>query len=100
MSRCVAGRMLATACCRPAAWPSVFGHAFSPTAAAPAPCLLPLLLLHVRLLQGLDVLAPYQLPGNLARPRRYEVAAAVNRIRTLRVTQASRPQAIQQLRER
>lgn len=37
---------------------------------------------------GLDVLAPHLLPGNLARPRVYEIAAAVNRIRTLQVTQA------------
>jgi hypothetical protein len=35
--------------------------------------------------QGLDVLSPRQLVGWLARPRRFEVAAALNRLRTLRV---------------
>lgn len=41
---------------------------------------------------GLDLLSPYvgQHPGNLARPRKYEVAAAINRMRTLRVTQTPR----------
>jgi hypothetical protein len=37
-------------------------------------------------LQGLDVLAPHLLLGNLARPRRFEMAAAINRIRTLQVS--------------
>ncbi|KAF6256247.1 hypothetical protein COO60DRAFT_1640911 [Scenedesmus sp. NREL 46B-D3] len=41
--------------------------------------------------QGLDVLAP-QLLGNLARPRRFEIAAAVNRIRTLQMTQQQQQQ--------
>ncbi|WIA16375.1 hypothetical protein OEZ85_013071 [Tetradesmus obliquus] len=41
--------------------------------------------------QGLDVLAP-QLLGNLARPRRFEVAAAINRIRTLQMTQQQQQQ--------
>jgi len=42
--------------------------------------------------QGLDALDPYQRtqsnghhPGRLARPRRFEIAAALNRLRTLRV---------------
>ena len=34
--------------------------------------------------KGLDVLSPFRV-GNLARPRRYEVAMAVNRMRTLTV---------------
>ena len=34
--------------------------------------------------EGLDILAPFK-AGNLARPRRYEVAMAVNRMRTLAV---------------
>lgn len=34
--------------------------------------------------EGLDVLSPFKV-GNLARPRRYEVAMAVNRMRTLAV---------------
>jgi hypothetical protein len=42
--------------------------------------------------QGLDVLAP-QLLGNLARPRRFEIAAAINRIRTLQMTQQQQLQA-------
>jgi len=39
--------------------------------------------------RGLEELTPYgrrgRHPGNLARPRRQEVAAALNRLRTLRV---------------
>jgi hypothetical protein len=35
--------------------------------------------------QGLDALSPRQLLGSYARPRRHEVAAALNRLRTLRV---------------
>jgi hypothetical protein len=46
-------------------------------------------------MQGLDVLAP-QLLGNLARPRRYEIAAAINRIRTLQMTQQQQQQQQQQ----
>jgi predicted ABC-class ATPase len=39
--------------------------------------------------QGLDVLSPYRgHPGDYARPRRYELAAALNRLRTLAVRQA------------
>lgn len=38
---------------------------------------------------GLDPLDPFhraeQHPGNLARPRRYEIAAAINRMRSLRI---------------
>ena len=41
--------------------------------------------------EGLDVLDPFhrsgQHPGNYARPRRFEIAAAMNRLRTLRVRQ-------------
>ena len=41
--------------------------------------------------QGLDPLDPFhrpgQHPGNLARPRRFEVAAAINRLRTVRMRQ-------------
>ncbi len=33
---------------------------------------------------GLEILSPFKV-GNLARPRRYEVAMAVNRMRTLSV---------------
>ena len=40
---------------------------------------------------GLDALDPHQRggehPGNLARPRRFEIAAAINRLRTLRMRQ-------------
>lgn len=40
---------------------------------------------------GLDVLDPFrrgeQHPGNFARPRRFEIAAAINRLRTLRMHQ-------------
>ena len=36
------------------------------------------------LFEGLDILSPFK-AGNLARPRRYEVAMAVNRMRTLAV---------------
>jgi hypothetical protein len=43
--------------------------------------------------RGLDELDPFhrreQHPGNLARPRRFEVAAAINRLRTLRMRQRS-----------
>ena len=42
--------------------------------------------------EGLDVLDPFRRgeehPGNLARPRRYEIAAAINRLRRLRVARA------------
>jgi len=37
--------------------------------------------------EGMDVVAPY-LRGDLARPRRFEVAAAINRLRTLKCRQA------------
>jgi hypothetical protein len=41
--------------------------------------------------EGLDVLDPFRRgeahPGNYARPRRHEIAAALNRLRTLRVRQ-------------
>jgi predicted ABC-class ATPase len=37
--------------------------------------------------QGLDVLAPKMLLGQFARPRRFELAAAINRVRTLKVKQ-------------
>lgn len=38
--------------------------------------------------EGLDVLSPYRgHPGDYARPRRYELAAALNRLRTLEVRQ-------------
>ncbi len=41
--------------------------------------------------EGLDPLAPFYRrdhhPGNLARPRRFEIAAAINRLRTLRMRQ-------------
>jgi predicted ABC-class ATPase len=41
--------------------------------------------------QGLDVLSPYSVfdrhPGNFARPRRFEIAAALNRLRTVRMGQ-------------
>ena len=37
--------------------------------------------------QGLDALADRAKPGNLARPRRFELAAAVNRLRTARLQQ-------------
>jgi predicted ABC-class ATPase len=43
--------------------------------------------------RGLDELDPFhrreQHPGNLARPRRFEIAAAINRLRTLRMRQRS-----------
>jgi predicted ABC-class ATPase len=42
--------------------------------------------------EGLDVLDPYgtgdgRNPGNFARPRRFEIAAAINRLRSLRIQQ-------------
>ncbi|MDZ7704752.1 MAG: ABC-ATPase domain-containing protein [Trueperaceae bacterium] len=39
--------------------------------------------------EGVETVSPFQgqHPGNLARPRRFEVAAALNRLRVLRVTQ-------------
>jgi hypothetical protein len=41
--------------------------------------------------EGLDELDPFHRPGrhpgNFARPRRFEIAAAINRLRSLRVTQ-------------
>ena len=41
--------------------------------------------------EGLDLLDPFDRPGrhpgNLARPRRFEIAAAINRLRTLRMRQ-------------
>jgi predicted ABC-class ATPase len=41
---------------------------------------------------GLDALDPFhrpgEHPGNLARPRRFEIAAAINRLRTLRIDQS------------
>jgi predicted ABC-class ATPase len=38
--------------------------------------------------EGLDILSPYRgHPGDLARPRRYELAAALNRLRSLEVRQ-------------
>ncbi len=46
---------------------------------------------------GIDALAPdrraggEEHPGNLARPRRFEIAAALNRLRTLRVASQSSP---------
>ncbi|HIE10246.1 MAG TPA: ATPase [Kiritimatiellae bacterium] len=44
--------------------------------------------------KGLDVLNPFAPPGahpgNFARPRRYEIAASLNRLRTLRVKQLRR----------
>lgn len=36
---------------------------------------------------GVDALAGRAKPGNLARPRRYEIAAALNRLRTARIQQ-------------
>jgi predicted ABC-class ATPase len=43
--------------------------------------------------EGLDELDPFHRPGrhpgNLARPRRFEIAAAINRLRSLRVNQRS-----------
>jgi hypothetical protein len=37
--------------------------------------------------QGLDVLAPSLQAGNLARPRSFEIGAALNRLRTLKMRQ-------------
>lgn len=37
--------------------------------------------------QGLDVLAPSQHAGNLARPRLFEIGAAVNRLRSAKMRQ-------------
>ena len=42
--------------------------------------------------QGLGVLSPFSgsgHPGNFARPRRFEIAAALNRLRTVRMSQKS-----------
>jgi len=45
--------------------------------------------------EGLDVLDPFHRPGrhpgNYARPRRFEIAGAINRLRTLRVRNANAP---------
>lgn len=38
-------------------------------------------------LQGLDVLSPWRKAGNLARPRKFEIAAALNRLRTAKMEQ-------------
>ncbi|MEE9264806.1 MAG: hypothetical protein V3V11_10155, partial [Vicinamibacteria bacterium] len=42
--------------------------------------------------EGLDLLDPFRRPGhhpgNFARPRKYEIAAAINRLRTLRMRQS------------
>ena len=38
-------------------------------------------------MQGVDALAGRSKPGNLARPRRFELAAAVNRLRTAQLLQ-------------
>ena len=42
--------------------------------------------------QGVDALDPFRRgegqPGAFARPRRFEIAAAVNRLRSLRIRQA------------
>lgn len=35
--------------------------------------------------QGLDVLAPTMKAGNLARPRHFEIGAALNRLRTVKM---------------
>jgi hypothetical protein len=37
--------------------------------------------------EGLDILAPRMRFGNFARPRRFEIAAALNRLRSLKVKQ-------------
>ena len=41
--------------------------------------------------EGLDILDPFyepdRHPGNLARPRRFEIAAAINRLRSVRMRQ-------------
>lgn len=42
------------------------------------------------------MLAPHLLLGNLARPRRYEIAAAINRIRTLQVASQQQQPLLQQ----
>jgi len=39
------------------------------------------------MLQGLDVLAPSLHAGNLARPRLFEVGAAINRLRSVKMRQ-------------
>jgi len=45
--------------------------------------------------EGLEALSPFRRgdehPGNLARPRRFEIAAALNRLRTLRIRQIGAP---------
>lgn len=41
---------------------------------------------------GLDALAGGKRPGNLARPRRFEIAAAVSRLRTAQLAQLRPPQ--------
>lgn len=38
-------------------------------------------------MQGLDVIAAFSSPGDLARPRRFELAAAINRLRSAIVVQ-------------
>lgn len=38
-------------------------------------------------LQGVDALAGRSHPGNLARPRRFELAAAINRLRSAQLRQ-------------
>lgn len=44
-------------------------------------------LLAVPAAQGVDALAGRSKPGNLARPRRFELAAAFNRLRTAQLRQ-------------
>jgi hypothetical protein len=45
--------------------------------------------------EGLDCLDPFERPdrhpGNFARPRRFEIAAAINRMRSLRVARPDAP---------
>jgi len=45
--------------------------------------------------EGLDALDPFRRgeshPGNFARPRKYEIAAAINRLRTVRMRQKKEP---------
>jgi len=41
----------------------------------------------VNVLQGLDALSTWNCTGNLARPRKFEIAAAINRLRSVKLEQ-------------
>ena len=74
---------------RRAAKPAAEAPSGGLTMPAPKPCLAPPTLEAVLADEGLEALSPFPEPvGDLVRPRRFEVAAALNRLRTLEVLPA------------